>query len=822
MRGLLIMRGIRFKIAAFALTAMAAGVTAITPARAEPVTDRILAGHQLSTRNGCTFLKINFHMRVQYKSHFPVDHGDQLRIKIKAIDPGRVLEAMSRREALRPPQNTPLNVQSIVFEPDGLEGPVLAVNFGRQVHYNVVPGRDFLSMIVAVSNNGSVRNCQPDYLFSGGVGWDTAVQAPGRPNETVIGRRAPGSVVAKSSGSSVVPKSSQQLTPSSKNWVTLQEEALDRPVPQDNAGVDTNTASADSALDKARSEMERRDYPGAIRTLTKALALKENIHTPQVQEMLGIAFQKNKQDGQAKQVYEDYLRRYPTGLVSDGIRQRLDGIVTAEKAASEPLREARDAPPPSAPEGSVKDGNGSGATYWTLSGSVSSFYVRNDSYRVVQDPSRPINVSVSAEDQQTHRDSLLSNTDVTATWGNNDYSTKLRFSGNQQHQFSETETAADTYGFATAYVENTIRSWGTLTRVGRQTSGNDGVLGRFDGGLAAWQASPWLRTQIVGGSPVEARVDSPFQNDRYFYGASIGIGRLWEGFDASFFAIENRDRNLVDRRAVGTEMRYVGNNMSAFLTVDYDIYFNELNAAIFNGNYTFPDKSNVRLGADYRKSPYLSAWTALQGQGYTTLHDMLKAYTRSQIDQIAVDRTATYTSGSIGYTRQISDKLQANFDFTTAKIDGTITSYGVEATPATGNEFFYSAQLVGTSIFTKDDVWTVGGRYGDLHESDNFAVDLSTRYAITPELRVTPRVLLGYQQGKTTDREEYSVLPTLLLDYFWRKDLNFEVEVGNKWSWETQANVNTQSTELYVTAGFRFDFYGDSKRGCYNFGTPCQ
>ena len=56
---------------------------------------------------------------------------------------------------------------------------------------------------------------------------------------------------------------------------------------------------------------------------------------------------------------------------------------------------------------------------------------------------------------------------------------------------------------------------------------------------------------------------------------------------------------------------------------------------------------------------------------------------------MALDRTTTYTSANIGYSTPLTDKLQLNLDATAAHIDGTIASFGVDALPSTGNEFYY-------------------------------------------------------------------------------------------------------------------------------------
>ena len=293
--------------------------------------------------------------------------------------------------------------------------------------------------------------------------------------------------------------------------------------------------------------------------------------------------------------------------------------------------------------------------------------------------------------------------------------------------------------------------------------------------------------------------------------------------NTSLFAIEQRAHDLVDRQAVGTELRYLDATKSAFFTLDYDTHFNELNAVVVNGSWTLPDKSVLHGGVDYRKAPYLTAWNALQGQNYATLYQLLQVRTKEEIDQMALDRTASYKSATIGYSRPLTDKLQLNIDATAANIAGTIPSFGVDATPSTGDEYYTSAQLVGTSLFTDGDLYTIGVRYANRQDSDTYAVDLSTRYPLTNNLRINPRLLLSYREGKTIDLKEYTILPSVLLNYLFTKDFNLELELGARWTTREEAmGVKTDETEFFVTAGFRYDFYGDGKGKCQTPNAQCR
>jgi len=94
-------------------------------------------------------------------------------------------------------------------------------------------------------------------------------------------------------------------------------------------------------MDEARAALKKGNYAQAMQLLTKVLARAENEHSAGAQELLGVAYQKAGQIAQARHEYEDYLRRYPNREGSEGVRQRLDGILTATGDPSERLRASK-------------------------------------------------------------------------------------------------------------------------------------------------------------------------------------------------------------------------------------------------------------------------------------------------------------------------------------------------------------------------------------------------------------------------------------------------------------------------------------------------
>ena len=195
------------------------------------------------------------------------------------------------------------------------------------------------------------------------------------------------------------------------------------------------------------------------------------------------------------------------------------------------------------------------------------------------------------------------------------------------------------------------------------------------------------------------------------------------------------------------------------------------------------------------------------------LKELYQHYTRAQIDQLALDRTATSQSATVGYSRPLNKSLQLTLDATWSNISATGETLELNGNPAipagvsSGDEFYYSAQLTGSDLLSTGDIWVLGARFVDRQASDTYAVDMNVRYPITEDWRINPRVRVAYETG--ADIEDYQVQPSLLLDYFIAKNLNLEIEGGTKWQWTTQGTSNAKEFEYYFTVGYRYDFHVD-------------
>lgn len=752
-------------------------------AYAEPVLDRALASADVTSKNGCSQLRVAFNLRIRYQSHFPSNFGDEIRINVRPLDTAAAAtEILTRREALRAPESKGALIRTIDLVSDSAAGPELVIRFKKPVYFDVGQARDFESIMIAISGSKPSGTCKPDVISgSKGLNW-AAKETTGRQQADIA---------------------------------SIEPEPLPDHATRALTGADKR--SADAWMDEARAALKKNNPAAAVKLLTKILRLPENGKSAEALEYLGLAYQRANQPLAAQAAYERYLQQHPGGDDAERVRQRLSGVVTARAepgASAEPETKAT-----RRSSGGFRT-NPDGNSAWSVSGSASEFYIRDDSFNVLHDPSLPRNFNADKDDHRVHQNQLLTSFDVAAAWSNESVRSKFRFSGTEEHDVSGIDD--DVIGVAALYYELAVKDWNMETRLGRQTRNTGGVLGRFDGGLLSWQAAPWVRFNAVGGSPVSRRFDEPLKDDKYLYGGSIDFFPPMAGFDFSIYAIEQRDQEWIDRQAVGTELRYLSQDLTAFGTLDYDVHFNQLNLALLSGTWTMPDKSTLSGAAELRRSPFISTWTALQGQPFLTLYDLLRAHTLEEVEQLAVDRSAEYRSASLGYSRLLTGNLQLNLDVTASETSGTPASGGVPESFATGTELYYSAQVIANSLFEAGDSYIAGVRLADRDDSNLYALDLSARYPLTDAWRVSPRVRFGYREGDEIDLVEYSVLPSVLVNYHWTRDLAFELEAGVNWTETTTGHVTVEDTELFFTFGVRYDFYADNQSACASRAASCQ
>ncbi|BBB26752.1 SPOR domain-containing protein [Amphritea japonica] len=544
----------------------------------------------------------------------------------------------------------------------------------------------------------------------------------------------------------------------------------------------TNSESNDP-LDKimmqAEQSMIAQEYDRAIQLYTKILREPENLHSRQALEFTGVARERKGQQAQAKVAWDTYLEKYPEGADALRVRQRITAMITAsETPATRTTRAARKEP-----------------SRWDVYGGISQFYRRDE-------------FSTETEDFKTtsvNRDALSNDLYLTGRYRGDEYDIRTRFSGGYEEDFldsNESETR-----ISTMYIDLQDKQATNTLRLGRQSNSSGGVLGRFDGFVVGRSLNEMIKLNLVTGFPVESSTYNEINTDRWFYGVNVDLGTFNDAWDYNLFIIEQRNEDILDRRAIGGEVRYFQPGRTLFTLLDYDISYNKLNTLFALGSWTNESDQTFNLSVDYRYSPVLMTTTAIQSQSVSTLSELLaKGITEDEARQYALDRTTRSFTTTLGMVQPITDDFQISGDLTVTKQGDSETSGGVEGFEGTDYEYSLFIQAIGNNLIKQGDLGIVGLRLTDATTSQRLGLTFNSRYPVTDKLRINPRFQTELRENTDDNTSQWYVRPSVRFEYRWHRKTRFEFEIGGEVSNRELTDDTSETNSYYINLGYRHDF----------------
>ena len=531
-------------------------------------------------------------------------------------------------------------------------------------------------------------------------------------------------------------------------------------------------------MDDAKQAMKEAQYNRAIQSYLRLLALPDNAYRRDAQELLALAYERNGQLDQAKQEYQRYLQLYPEGDGAERVRQRLAGIVTAtwqEQDASKKLRPEKQAQ----------------RSEWQNYGSFSQ-YLRRDVSKFEDQPAVVGNYS------------LTTALDVTTKGRSGDLDIKSRVSGSYLNDLGN--ISGNQKQLSYLYLDLNQRSQGWSGSIGRQRANGGGVLGRYDGIDLAMRLSPQYSVGLIAGMPVERTTVTSPDSSRRFYGVNIKTGPWREYWEVNGYLIQQKADGMLDRRAVGGELRYLHPERMLYTLLDYDVSYSSPNIASVQGSWIMPDKTAYNLLLDYRNGPALTTRNALMGQSVTTLTALSLSYSEAQIRQLAQDRTPRTTVAMVGVSRPLNDRYRIDADFSVSSVGATPASGGVLAGDSSGKEYYLSTQLTGSSFFKTGDVTIVGLRLGDSVVSRSTTLLANSRLPISERWYINPRLQFGHQRYAASSDSQQTLFPSLRLEYNWNRLSQLWFDGGYEWSQRNLWLGSQHYTNSYLEIGYRLGF----------------
>jgi tetratricopeptide (TPR) repeat protein len=546
---------------------------------------------------------------------------------------------------------------------------------------------------------------------------------------------------------------------------------------------------AQTLLRSAQAALAAGATANAVDSLGKLLDLPPNSASRQAQRLIAEARAKLGDTARARAEYEAFLRLYPSGADSDAVRVALAALspATAPVAAADP-RSTRTQ---------------------SLAGSVSSYYYGGQSkVRTQEFQDSPIaglpQLVTESTLSDTDQSLLVSSVDINWRQRDADADQRFVFRDSYSKDFNRPEKSRNR--LSALYYDHKSFALGTQVRLGRQSPLGGGVLGRFDGVQGSYTFKPRWKVSAVAGQPADKLLDTR----RYFYGASVDAEALTPKLGGALYLIEQKVDGLVDRRALGTEMRYFDGGLSLSGQLDQDLLLKGLNIASLQGSWQREGGTVFNLMLDRRKTPLLMLGNALffGGGTATRMGDLLAAgATPETLRQQVRDTTADATQGSIGVTTPLSPKWQMGVDlrYTSIGAIAPVVDLLPQGQPSSGDIWSAGLQFIGSNLYSARDTHVLIANFITGPAFQGQLLSYHNSSLVLPSLQLEPSFKY-YRQ--TTSEQVVSTRwsPGLRLTWRPQPSVSLESELSLESSKTTSPLRNESSTRTYYYLGGRYDF----------------
>lgn len=732
---------------------------------AAPVAAQVLDRIEIVETPTAAEIHIVFNTRALYLRHTPSEKGDLIRVFLDFPDLDRS-RRFARELAASPPSDV-IPKFTVTFPDQATNG--LSIRFAKPVRFRV-----------------SQRDIRSSSRIVISVKLDKAVAPP-----------------------PIVPEAKAPLS-------TAPPATTD--IPPFRPGMSTEQY-ADDLIRLGRAALASGDNERAVQIFNAMLNLPPNKQSQEAQEMVGVARERSGETSKAKAEYEHYLKAYPDGEGAVRVQQRLAALAEAN------ARMAQGKTGGKAPR-KIDE--------MRIYGSVYEYYYGGYSQTKITDKVANSTTNINNQDQSL----LQSAFDVTGRYRKDEYDNKLVVRGTQSYDLLATsDIRRNVSRLRALYYEHSSQD-SYLVRVGRQPGNSGGVLDfRFDGAWVRYTAVPqFLNVNLLAGQPRQFSLSSNYVPDdprnfradlkRYFYGANVDIGPIGQAWSGNAYYINQMVNGVVDRRAVGTELRYAANGKNAFGLIDYDVSYNVLNVAMLNGTWVTEGTTYTVL-ADHRRTPYLQTTNSLFGTPNAAL-EHINAANESLLREQAKAVTATSDLFLAGVLHSVTKDWQLGGDVRLNRISGTgatnclvilpgtstlflnpnattDAACSLQALPGTGNIWTYTAQAIGANFPFESTTFVANASYITSPAYRGESLTLNSLARLGQQLQFDTFVLL-YHQKDSFNVELYRVTPTVRIDYRFLDSWTFEASGGVEKTLTDSSTQKDTTLRQFFFFGLRWDF----------------
>ncbi len=571
---------------------------------------------------------------------------------------------------------------------------------------------------------------------------------------------------------------------------------------------------AEALYRRARAALTRGENDQAVLLFSQLLELPDNPFSRESLEYLGVARERSGQGERARQIYQDYLQRYPDSPRAATVRQRLLALEARLGLREAPrLRRSERRTNPQAPA------------------------VRRDHfgrvYQVIYNAFlKPENgVSRRARRQSlTYADLSIRRRGLDSQW-------RTVLSGSYEYDFLAVDDADERparFRIRSAYLDYEGERRGLDFTLGRQAVPTGGVFGRFDGARLAYRVHRAVRLNAVAGAPVDYLDPERVQTQRPLVGVGLALEEPMPYWNANAYLIEQRADGLVDRRATGADLRYFRDDRSAFLVLDYDLGYRVLNIITAHLGKRLGGATRLNLHLDHRRSPTLLTSNALRGvtdipdDEYPVLGlssaealraikaDPRLATLAAHVDERIIRDRALANTGetdlvTLGLIHDLGPRVQVNGNLNWTRTREAIPVLTTEDLLAVSpprtviDDRSINTQLVLRDYLVPRDMFLLSLKLGDTSTQRIASVGGVVRRPFGPLWRLEGRLRVEYTRRKGDETwRAGKVSPAVKLDYRPNKRLALDLETGLDWYRTQRPNGDYRWT--YFNLGLQLNF----------------
>ena len=768
---------------------------------------------------------------VQYLRHVPSNKGNHLEIfftiipdtpQTQANDPWQGYEARTSPPSDLIPSFT-VSTRNLTTEPK------LVIDFSRSAEFNVRIGKSNRSFVITITPDKAQAKSEKAATINAPLKIVAAVPVVATASAPVTAAapatQVPPSVAQTARAAAVIPPAvippvvaPPVVVPPAPVVVA----AASTDTPAESAGpiaaeipladqIKATDTQAEALMGTGRDALKTKQYGVAIESFNKVLLLPPNKFSQEAQELVGVAREDAGQGFKAQREYETYLKMYSSGEGVARVKDRLAKLTASAAKAAEAARPSQTVQDVSQVAGSASSSDRK--SFQTVSnGGVSMNYYRGASQTAISGSTTP---TTTITDQSM----LITNVNASLRTRNDRYDNRLVFQDTYNKNYLDTQLSNSTSNpnrLSSLYYDFSDRVTDFTTRLGRQSPTGGGAMGRFDGISAGYGITQNFR--LVGATGQLSDYGTGSKPTFYSLGLGLKNSAHWGG---SAYFVSQTTNGLTDRRALGAEVRYFDVKMNAFSMMEYDTFFHVLNMALLQGSINGVPGTTYNFNLDHRRSPSMSLSNSLMGSPSSMSTMLQNGFTIDNLKALAILRTATSDSASVGVNTQIKENWQTGADLNVSKtsglpesgtnVPGSLDGY-MPATPSSGNNYGLNGRLIGNGVFVAHDVsvFSLGYTSSLLSKGENFTfsnhLNMSDKWALDSSFRLNWQSSYDSITRDLTSKVT-TLSPAFRVNYQMRRNVNLEVDYGLDVTENTPTTGETsRTTRNYFSLGGRWDF----------------